>query len=149
MAGLRLGPLLRYVDGSSATVWAETGRPGAVEVRCADGTGGRAETFQIAGHHYALVRVTGLTPGTATPYEVFLDDSRVWPLPDDPSPAFPPSVIATPGPGDRVRVAFGSCRKKQTRPPGSPKTVGKKRPGRAGQTHRRRPGRRTARRAEK
>ncbi|MCZ9343775.1 alkaline phosphatase family protein, partial [Streptomyces sp. TRM76130] len=45
---------------------------------------------------------------TSTPYEVFLDGTRVWPLPDSP---FPPSVIRTPGEdGETVRVAFGSCR---------------------------------------
>ena len=42
-------------------------------MRCADGAGGSARTFQIAGHHYALIPVTGLTPGTTTAYEVLLD----------------------------------------------------------------------------
>ncbi|GAA3797262.1 alkaline phosphatase D family protein [Streptomyces phyllanthi] len=106
MAGLRLGPLLRYVDGSSATVWVEASRPCTAEVRCADGAGGEVRTFQVAGHHYALVPVTGLTPGTATAYEVLLDGARVWPLPDSP---FPASEIRTPD-EDVVRVAFGSCR---------------------------------------
>ncbi|MEU3658720.1 alkaline phosphatase D family protein [Streptomyces sp. NPDC032940] len=107
MAGLRLGPLLRYNDGSSATIWAETSRPCTAEVRCADGAHGTARTFQIAGHHYVLVPVTGLTPGTATEYEVLLDGARVWPPPDS---RFPPSVIATPTAEDGLRVAFGSCR---------------------------------------
>ncbi|GJF23919.1 alkaline phosphatase D family protein [Streptomyces sp. HO565] len=107
MAGLRLGPLLRYNDGSSATIWAETSRPCTAEVRCADGANGTARTFQIAGHHYVLVPVTGLTPGTATEYEVLLDGARVWPPPDS---RFPPSVIATPAGEEGVRVAFGSCR---------------------------------------
>ncbi|MFF3873499.1 alkaline phosphatase D family protein [Streptomyces sp. NPDC001978] len=108
MAGLRLGPLLRYADGSSATVWVETSRPCAAEVRCEGGAGGSARTFQMAGHHYALIPVDGLTPGTSPSYEVFLDGTRVWPLPDS---RFPPSVIRTPGGGaDVVRVAFGSCR---------------------------------------
>ncbi|GHF71011.1 alkaline phosphatase D family protein [Streptomyces griseosporeus] len=107
MAGLRLGPLLRYTDGSSATVWVETSRPCTAEVRCADGAGGTARTFQVAGHHYALVPVSGLTAGTATAYEVLLDGTRVWPLPDSP---LPPSVIHAPGTDDVVRVAFGSCR---------------------------------------
>ncbi|MEU6577393.1 alkaline phosphatase D family protein [Streptomyces sp. NPDC046805] len=106
MAGLCLGPLLRYADGSSATVWVETSRPCVAEVRCADGAGGSARTFQVAGHHYALVPVTGLTPGTAPTYEVFLNGTHVWPLPDSP---FPPSVVRAHGPGT-VRVAFGSCR---------------------------------------
>ncbi|WP_221357603.1 alkaline phosphatase D family protein [Streptomyces beigongshangae] len=108
MASLRLGPLLRYVDGSSATVWVEASRPCTAEVRGADGTGGETRTFQIADHHYALVPVTGLTPGTTTPYEVLLDGERVWPLPDS---RFPPSVIHTPvDDHETVRVAFGSCR---------------------------------------
>ncbi|WP_329216794.1 alkaline phosphatase family protein [Streptomyces sp. NBC_01485] len=110
MAGLRLGPLLRYADGSSATVWVEASRPCAAEVRCADGAGGAARTFQVAGHHYALVPVTGLTAGTATAYEVLLDGTRVWPLPDS---RFPPSEIHAPAAEDDghvVRVSFGSCR---------------------------------------
>ncbi|MBM7438709.1 alkaline phosphatase D family protein [Streptomyces sp. HB132] len=115
MAGLRLGPLLRYVDwesGSRATVWVEATRPCTAEVRCADGAAGAAPTFAVQGHHYALVVVTGLTPGSTTPYEVLLDGRRVWPPEDS---RFPPSTISTPavpqpdeaGP---VRVAFGSCR---------------------------------------
>ncbi|MEU5689171.1 alkaline phosphatase [Streptomyces venezuelae] len=114
MARLRLGPLLRYVDGSTATVWVEADRPCTAEVRCADGAGGAARTFQISGHHYALVPVTGLTPGTETAYEVRLGDdaaAAVWPLPDSP---FPASTIRTPaesGAGDEeLRVTFGSCR---------------------------------------
>ncbi|MCH5677061.1 alkaline phosphatase D family protein [Streptomyces gilvus] len=107
MAELRLGPLLRYVGGSGATVWVEAGRPGTAEVRCADGASGTARTFQICGHHYALVPVTGLTPGAATAYEVFLDGTRVWPAPDSP---FPPSVIRVPAEDEGVRVSFGSCR---------------------------------------
>jgi phosphodiesterase/alkaline phosphatase D-like protein len=107
VAGLRLGPLLRYADGSSATVWVEASRPCTAEVRCADGTKGKAHTFQIEGHHYALVPVTGLTPGTTQAYEVFLDGTHVWPLPDSP---FPSSVIRTSAEGDDLRVAFGSCR---------------------------------------
>ncbi|MFJ3668147.1 alkaline phosphatase D family protein [Streptomyces sp. NPDC090106] len=109
MAELRLGPLLRYVDGSSATVWVETSRPCAAEVRGARGATGTSRTFQIAGHHYALIEVTGLAPGTAQPYEVFLDGTAVWPPPHS---RFPPSEIRTPsGAADEtVRVTFGSCR---------------------------------------
>jgi phosphodiesterase/alkaline phosphatase D-like protein len=98
------------VDESSATVWVEASRPCTAEVRCADGSSGRARTFQICGHHYALVPVTGLTPGSATAYEVLLDGAPVWPLADSP---FPPSTIRTPAYDDAarpVRIAFGSCR---------------------------------------
>ncbi|KQX79218.1 alkaline phosphatase D family protein [Streptomyces clavifer] len=115
MAGLRLGPLLRYVDwetGSRATVWVETTRPCTALVRCADGSSGASPTFAVEGHHYALVVVTGLTPGSSTAYEVLLDGRRAWPLEGS---RFPPSTITTPavpqpeeaGP---VRIAFGSCR---------------------------------------
>lgn len=110
-AGLRLGPLLRYVDwetGGSATVWVETDRPCVAEVRCADGASGATPTFRIADHHYALVTVSGLTPGTTTAYEVLLDGDRVWPLADSP---FPASTITAPAvPSDEVTVSFGSCR---------------------------------------
>ncbi|MBC9712548.1 alkaline phosphatase family protein [Streptomyces sp. TRM66268-LWL] len=109
MTRLRLGPLLRYVDEAAATIWVETDRPCTAEVRCADGSSGRERSFQVAGHHYALIPVTGLTAGSDTSYEVFLDGQRVWPLPDSP---FPPSTIHTPsGADDReLRVSFGSCR---------------------------------------
>ncbi|URM91548.1 alkaline phosphatase family protein [Streptomyces sp. MRC013] len=116
-AGLRLGPLLRYVewpdaDGTprhpAATVWIEADGPRTAEVRCADGAGGRARTFAIAGHHYAVVPVTGLTPGATTAYEVLLDGRPVWPPPDSP---FPPSTLTTPDdPRGPLRVTFGSCR---------------------------------------
>ncbi|MCT4352900.1 alkaline phosphatase family protein [Streptomyces sp. Je 1-79] len=109
-AGLRLGPVLRYVDGvtgGSATIWVETDRPCTAEVRGASGAGGSTRTFQIAGHHYALIPVTGLSPGTTTEYEVRLDGRTVWPPPDS---RFPPSTIRTPSPDGEVRVAFGSCR---------------------------------------
>ncbi|MGW7469275.1 alkaline phosphatase D family protein [Streptomyces xantholiticus] len=111
MTGLRLGPLLRQVDwesGTAATVWVETDRACTAEVRCDQGGSGSARTFLIAGHHYALVPVTGLTPGSSTAYEVLLDGERVWPPEDS---ALPPSTIRTPAAGsDAVRVTFGSCR---------------------------------------
>ncbi|WKX74199.1 alkaline phosphatase D family protein [Streptomyces sp. XD-27] len=115
MAGLRLGPLLRHVEadagGGTATVWVEADRPCLAEVACADGAGGSARTWRIAGHHYALIIVTGLRPDTETAYRVLLDGEQVWPLPGS---EFPDSTIRTPSPDpapDRpVRVVFGSCR---------------------------------------
>ncbi|MGP3925451.1 alkaline phosphatase D family protein [Streptomyces sp. 8N616] len=111
MAGLLLGPLVRYVDEDSATVWVETGRPCVVEVVCEGGAGrGTAHTWQIAGHHYALVTLVGLRPGATVPYRVLLDGRQVWPSPDD---RYPPSSIRTlPAPGNDapLQVAFGSCR---------------------------------------
>ncbi|MFC8916047.1 alkaline phosphatase D family protein [Streptomyces sp. NPDC057116] len=119
-AGLRLGPVLRYVDwerGDRATIWVEADRPCTAEVRCPGGGGGTMRTFQVAGHHYALIPVGGLTPGSTTPYEVLLDDRTVWP----PAEArYPASTITTPRPGDGdLRVTFGSCR--WSAPPGDGK----------------------------
>ncbi len=99
---LVLGPLLRHVDPVSATVWVETDRPCEVTV-----LGRRARTFCVGGHHYALVLVEDLEPGSSTPYEVHLDEARVWPPAQS---TFPPSRIRTPGGEGRFRVAFGSCR---------------------------------------
>ena len=73
------GPLVRYVDDTSATIWVETaGPPGS---RCASGSGAsRRATFGAHGHHYALVELTGLEPGThARRTRVEVDDERVWP----------------------------------------------------------------------
>jgi hypothetical protein len=99
---LVLGPLLRHVDPVSATVWVETDRPCEVTV-----LGRRARTFCVGGHHYALVLVEDLEPGSSTPYEVHLDGARVWPPAQS---SFPPSRIRTPGGDATFRVAFGSCR---------------------------------------
>ena len=69
-----LGPLLRYLDEAAATIWVETSRPCQVEV-----LGHAAATFAVAGHHYALVLVTGLRAGTEYAYEVVLDGTARWP----------------------------------------------------------------------
>ncbi|QNE20620.1 alkaline phosphatase family protein [Kribbella qitaiheensis] len=100
---LKLGPLLRYVDETRATVWVETDEPCTVEI-----LGHRAPTWTVHGHHYALVLIEGLTPASETPYEVRLDDSQVWPLADSP---YGPSVIRTPRADGSFRLTFGSCRR--------------------------------------
>src|SRR3954454_10430922 len=97
---LLLGPLLRHVDPVSATVWVETDRACVVDV-----LGRRARTFCVGGHHYALVVVEDLEPGSTTPYEVHLDDALVWP---PQRTAFPPSRIRTPGDPGESRVPSGS-----------------------------------------
>lgn len=65
---LILGPVLRHVDETSATVWVETDRPCVVEILAST-----SRTFQVGGHHYGLVVITGLTPGESRPYTVSLD----------------------------------------------------------------------------
>src|SRR3954452_24294480 len=101
-AALLLGPLLRHVDPVSATVWVETDRPCEVDV-----LGRTTRTFRVGAHHYALVVVEDLEPGSTTPYDLRLDGRRVWPPEQT---AFPPSRIRTPGRPGPFRVAFGSCR---------------------------------------
>jgi hypothetical protein len=106
MSTLVLGPLLRHVDADSATIWVETERAGEVAVTAGDRRT-TARTFGVHGHHYALVEVTGLEPGSHTPYQVHVDGEQVWPEPGSP---YPPSVIPTLEPGKPLRLAFGSCR---------------------------------------
>ena len=102
MPDLILGPHLRYVGEHEATVWVETDEPCEVEV-----LGRRERTWRVGAHHYALVTVDGLQPGSSTRYEVALDGARAWP----PEGAdFPPSVIRTLDPRATARLAFGSCR---------------------------------------
>lgn len=101
-ASLVLGPMLRHVDRTSATVWVETDAACTVRV-----LGAEQRTFQVGDRHYALVCVEGLEPGSTTPYEVWLDDKREWPPADM---QLPPSRIRTLAEGRAVRVAFGSCR---------------------------------------
>ncbi|TKV57441.1 alkaline phosphatase family protein [Nakamurella flava] len=102
MTDLLLGPVLRHVGETDATVWVETDAPATVTV-----LGCSQETFTVAGHHYALVVVTGLTPGSTNEYTVQIDGAQVWPLADS---TFPASRIATLGQDRPVRIAFGSCR---------------------------------------
>ncbi len=106
MGALVLGPMLRYVDDDSATIWVETQDAGTVTVTAGDQQAS-ARTFAAHGHHYALVEVTGLTRGSRTPYRVQVDGEQVWPEPGSP---FPAPVIATLDPGRPLRMGFGSCR---------------------------------------
>jgi phosphodiesterase/alkaline phosphatase D-like protein len=105
---LLLGPVLRHVGDTTATVWVQTNAAAEVEV-----LGCRTRTFEVQGCHYALVPVSGLTPDSTTAYEVHVDGTKCWPEADTP---FPPSVIRTRGPetADRLKVIFGSCRYPKT-----------------------------------
>ena len=102
MASLVLGPLLRHIGSSDATVWLEASDPCEVEI-----LGRRERTFAVEEHHYAIVALEGLTRGSSTPYEVELDGKCVWP---DPGLGLPPSTIRTIDPDRPFRLAFGSCR---------------------------------------
>jgi len=103
---LVLGPLLRHVGASDATVWVETSAPCEVEV-LADGSTHSSHTFSVEGHHYALVVITGLEPGSSYEYGVSLDGQGVWP---EAGYEFPSPVIRTMSEREIVKLVFGSCR---------------------------------------
>ena len=103
MTRLLIGPVLRHVGSTDATVWVETDEPCEVGVLDA-----REHTWTVGGHHYALVHVQGLTPGEAVAYDVRLDGEQAWPPLES---SRPPSRIRTlPDDATDVRLAFGSCR---------------------------------------
>ncbi len=103
MAELLVGPMLRHVTDTSATVFVETDAPCVVDV-----LGCRTRTFAVSGHHYALVVLEGLEPATRHEYQVHLDGDVRWPLPGS---RLPPSVIRTLGDDDEpFSMLFGSCR---------------------------------------
>jgi len=102
MSDLLLGPLLRYVSETEATIWVEASEACEVEI-----LGRREPTFRVEGHHYALVRLEGLEPGSRYEYQVALDGKPCWP---DPSSGLPPSAIRTLGGDGPTDIRFGSCR---------------------------------------
>ena len=115
---LILGPLLRYAGETDATIWVETDAPCAVEVTAnglpdglpnglPNGPQHRSPTFTVEGHHYALVRLTGLRPASLYEYSVKLDGATVWP---EENAGFPPSTIKTTGSDGELVLAYGSCR---------------------------------------
>ena len=104
---LVLGPMNRWASSDEATVWVETDAACEVEVRPEGAPPARATTFEVEGHHYAIVRVSGLPAEAATPYTVLLDGAPVWPEADSP---FPPSALRTNSTRGPARIVFGSCR---------------------------------------
>jgi PhoD-like phosphatase len=103
---LILGPILRYTGARDATIWVEADSGCEVEVLIGD-VGYRSRTFRVEGHHYALVRITGLAPGSSYEYSIALNGALVWPEENSP---FPPSAIRTIKPDGKLALAFGSCR---------------------------------------
>ena len=102
MAELLVGPLLRFVSETQATIWVEVDSPCQVDV-----LGASAATFHVEGHHYALVVVDGLEPGTTYEYEVALDGRRVWP---ETGSDWPKPCLRTLTGDEDVTIVFGSCR---------------------------------------
>jgi hypothetical protein len=102
MADLVLGPLLRHVSETDATVWVETDAACEVEI-----LGHREPTFRVDGHHYALVCIDGLEPASRYEYEVRLDGEVRWPVAGS---ELPPSAVRTVDADAHLDVCFGSCR---------------------------------------
>jgi hypothetical protein len=94
--------LLRHVGAGHATVWVEADGPCQVEI-----LGATERTFEVEGHHFALVHVTGLPAEGNVPYEVAFDGERVWPPPDW---EWPSSCVRTVADDHGLRISFGSCR---------------------------------------
>jgi hypothetical protein len=102
VAELILGPMLRFVSETSATIWLETDERCTVEI-----LGRSVRTFCVAGHHYALVIIEDLDAGSSIEYQVTLNGAMRWPVQGS---TFPPSRIHTLGGNRPSRVVFGSCR---------------------------------------
>ena len=102
MTAILVGPMLRHVTETSATIFLETDRAAEVDVN-----GVRATTFEVGGHHYALVIIEDLAPGATVEYTIHLDGTACWPPPGS---TMPPSVIRTLGQPGPLRLLFGSCR---------------------------------------
>jgi hypothetical protein len=115
---LVLGPLLRYVDETSATIWVETDAHCTVTVRCPAVPSQSQPTFTVHGHHYAIVPLVGLPSGGSWPYTVHAGGEQVWPQPDGEfrdarrakPTSFPASRLYTIDPDRPLRLVFGSCR---------------------------------------
>ena len=97
-----VGPMLRYIGETEATVWVETDAPCEVEI-----LGARARTFAVEDHHYAIVAIGGLETGKRHDYEVHLDGRCAWPPEGYEFPH--PSIRTLAADGD-LRLLFGSCR---------------------------------------
>ena len=106
---LVLGPLLRYVGETSATIWVQTRDAGAVEVE-AFGRTWQARTFGAHGRHYALVVLDGLEAGASSDYVVRIGGEQVWPEPEPRYAGLPASRVRLLRRSEPTRLTFGSCR---------------------------------------
>ena len=101
-AEILTGPMLRYTSETEAVVWMELDRPCTAEV-----LGTSAASFEIRGHHFALVMIAGLTPDEDYPYEVHTEGEVIWPPAGYGLPQ--PRIRTLPAEAD-VKLIFGSCR---------------------------------------
>ena len=71
MPEVKVGPMLRHVGETDATIWVEADESCEVEI-----LGRTQHTFKVEDHHYAVVCLEGLEPSVQHPYEVHLDGRR-------------------------------------------------------------------------
>lgn len=97
-----MGPIVRYVDARRAAIWLELPREGAVLATARAVTGRKrtvesevARTVEVYEHHYAVVYLAGLDPGTLYAYELDVVFDRAGPY------AFPRDIRRSP---DRTRL---------------------------------------------
>lgn len=107
MPDIVLGPVQRGIGTAGLRIWLEVDAPCEVEV-----LGHRDRSWSVEGHHYALVELDRIAPGTDTEYDVRLDGEVVWPAPDD---TLPRPRIRSWDEEAEIRLVVGSCR--QAAPP--------------------------------
>jgi alkaline phosphatase D len=100
------GPMLGCITPGGARVWLRTTKPAKVEVKAT--VNGKEKTFgpvhsTIDSDLVAIVTVTGLAPGTTTPYRVFVDGSPIK------IPEHAAITTTTPDKSNKTRIAFGTC----------------------------------------
>jgi phosphodiesterase/alkaline phosphatase D-like protein len=103
MTRLLVGPVLRHVGTTDATIWVETDEPCEVEI-----LDHRVPTWTAFGHHYALVELAGLPAGASVPYDVRLGGEVMWPPADYDRPR--PRIRTQAPDGRPLKIGFGSCR---------------------------------------
>ena len=128
---LRCGPLVRYVDTSTAVLWCEFSGDCEVELAFGSFVAGsfgaaatvRRRTVQVHGGFYVWLPCTFLTPDTWYRYEVFDVTggrrTKLWPNPLLAGTSLPSAFRTLPlTTVQPVRLCFGSCRAGM--PPGDP-----------------------------
>ncbi|MGU3291115.1 DUF7800 domain-containing protein [Williamsia sp. M5A3_1d] len=108
---LVLGPILRFVDATRATIWVETDRATGVRIDTSVGVSAQTDTWGVGGHHFAIVVVENLPSDAEVDYTVTLGGGGTDPVwPRDAQPC----RLRTAAVGADVTIAFGSCRRGDT-----------------------------------
>ena len=109
MANLLVGPLLRYIGSTQATVWVETDAP--CEVDGARRTGSGRSTSRATTTRSSCSTTSSRRP--RTPYEVRLDGRAVWPPDDGRPPSDDPHARATSARRGSSSARAGSARRSE------------------------------------